>query len=205
MAQAEQRRRSGKGVAEQASETLDDAASKAQETAVQLKEQGSERVRSQLDQRSTQAGEQMRSLAAALRRSEAQLAQEGGSGTQLTGQVAERVDRLGAYLQQTTSDDLIRDVERFARRRPWMLAGLGTLAGLAAARFVKASSEQRYGPYRQSLGARYGSPAAAGAAGAGLRPSLPAGPEIWEEPATAHPSGSDEGLRHQPRRLTGTR
>ena len=42
----------------------------------------------------------------------------------------------------------MRDVEDFARRRPWMLAGLGMLGGVAAARFVKASSEQRYSDYR---------------------------------------------------------
>jgi hypothetical protein len=41
----------------------------------------------------------------------------------------------------------MRDVEGFARRRPWMLAGLGLLGGVAAARFVKASSEKRYGAY----------------------------------------------------------
>jgi hypothetical protein len=40
------------------------------------------------------------------------------------------------------------DIETFARRRPWMLAALGMLAGVAAARFMKASSEQRYGDYR---------------------------------------------------------
>jgi ElaB/YqjD/DUF883 family membrane-anchored ribosome-binding protein len=149
MAQAGQGSGSGKRLAEQASETLDDAASKAQEKAVALKEQGSDRVRQQFDQRSTQAGKQVRSVAGALRRANEQLAQEGGSTTQLTGQVADRIDRLGAYLERASSDELIRDVESFARRRPWILAGMGTLAGLAAARFVKASSEQRWGSYRQ--------------------------------------------------------
>jgi hypothetical protein len=33
-----------------------------------------------------------------------------------------------------------------------MLAGLGLLGGVAAARFVKASSEQRYGDYRRARG-----------------------------------------------------
>ena len=31
-----------------------------------------------------------------------------------------------------------------------MLAGVGMLAGVAAARFMKASSEQRYGDYRRT-------------------------------------------------------
>jgi hypothetical protein len=49
----------------------------------------------------------------------------------------------------------MRDLETFARRRPWMLAGLGMLAGVAAARFMKASSEQRYGDHRRSSGEQW--------------------------------------------------
>jgi hypothetical protein len=137
-----------KGVAEQAADTLDDVSNKAQQTALQLKDQGSSRVRQEFDQRSTKAGQQVRSLADALRRGTAQLEQQRGGSTQLTEQVADRVDRFGAYLERTSSDELIRDVESFARRRPWMVAGLGSVAGLALARFVKASSEHRYGSYR---------------------------------------------------------
>ena len=39
---------------------------------------------------------------------------------------------------------MLRDVEDFARRRPWIVAGIGLAAGLAASRFLKASSERRY-------------------------------------------------------------
>ena len=44
-------------------------------------------------------------------------------------------------------DQLLRDAEEFARRRPWMVAGMGLVAGLAASRFLKASSERRYGSF----------------------------------------------------------
>ena len=39
----------------------------------------------------------------------------------------------------------MRDIETFARRQPWLLAGLGVLAGATAARFMKASSVRRSG------------------------------------------------------------
>jgi hypothetical protein len=116
-----------------------------------LREQGSARLRDQFDRRSTQAGTQVRSLAEALRRSGNDLRNEGnGNAAQVTGQAADRIERLGTYLEQKRGDELMRDVERFARRRPWMLAGLGMLAGVGAARFMKASSEQRYGVYGTS-------------------------------------------------------
>jgi ElaB/YqjD/DUF883 family membrane-anchored ribosome-binding protein len=139
------------GLADRASEKVQDAASVAQEKASELREQGSARLRDQFDQRSTQAGSQVRSLAEALRRSGNDLSNEGNSNAaQVTGQAAERIERLGSYLEQKRGDELMRDIETFARRRPWMLAGLGVLAGVAAARFMKASSEQRYGDYHRS-------------------------------------------------------
>ena len=139
------------GLASQASAKVEDAASLAQEKASELREQGSARMRDQFDKRSTKAGSQVRSLAAALRRSGNDLSHEGnGDASQLTTQAAERIERVGSYLEQKSGDELMRDIERFARRRPWMLAGLGMLAGVAAARFVKASSEQRYNEDRET-------------------------------------------------------
>jgi len=139
------------GLADQASEKMQDAAAVAQEKASELRDQGSARLRDQLDQRSTDAGSQVRSLAQALRRSGNELGSDGNTkAAQLTGHAADRVERLGTYLEQKSGDELMHDVERFARRRPWMLAGLGVLAGVAGARFMKASSVQRYGDYRRS-------------------------------------------------------
>ena len=40
---------------------------------------------------------------------------------------------------------MLTDLERFARRRPWVTAGAGVLAGFVASRFVKASADRRYG------------------------------------------------------------
>jgi hypothetical protein len=152
------------GLAGQASEKVQDAASATQEKASELREQGSARLRDQFDQRSNQAGSQARSLAEALRRSGNDLNGEGnGNVPQLTGQAAERIDRLGSYLEQKSGDELMRDIEAIARRRPWMLAGLGMLAGVAAARFMKASSEQRYGDYRRTSGQQWPSGQGVGA------------------------------------------
>jgi ElaB/YqjD/DUF883 family membrane-anchored ribosome-binding protein len=139
------------GLASQASAKVGDAASLAQEKASELREQGSARLRDHLDERSTKMGSQVRSLATALRRSGNDLSDEGnGNASQLTTQAADRIERVGSYLEQKSGAELMGDVEKFARRRPWLLAGLGMAAGLAAARFVKASSEQRKDENRES-------------------------------------------------------
>jgi ElaB/YqjD/DUF883 family membrane-anchored ribosome-binding protein len=144
------------GLTDQASAKVQDAASAVQEKASELREQGSARLRDQFDRRSNQAGSQVRSLAEALRRSGSDLSNEGNrGGARLAEQAADRIDRVGGYLEQKSSDELMRDIETFARRRPWTLAGLGMLAGVAAARFLKASSEQRYGDYRRRSGQQW--------------------------------------------------
>jgi hypothetical protein len=133
------------GLTEQASVKAQEVTSVAQEKAMELREEGSMRLRDQLNQRSTQAGSQVRSVAEALRKSGSELRTEGNSNAgRLTSEAADRLERLATYLEEMRGEEIMRDVESFARRRPWMLAGLGLLAGAATARFMKASSEQRY-------------------------------------------------------------
>lgn len=134
------------GLVGQVASQTEDAAAKAQEKAVELKEQGRNKLSETLDERTTQAGGQARQVALALRRSGEQLREE-GDGQQVAGMTegaAERIERFGGYLEQRSGDELLRDVEDFARRRPWMVAGIGLAVGLAASRFLKASSERRY-------------------------------------------------------------
>lgn len=133
------------GLTEKASASVQDAASTAQEKAGELKQRGQYRLADQLDERSTQAGTQARTMAQAIRQSSEQLRQEGkDTPARLVEQAADRIESLGSYLEAKGGSEMLRDVEDFARRRPWFLAGIGLAAGLAASRFLKASSERRY-------------------------------------------------------------
>ena len=84
-----------------------------------------------------------------LRQSSTQLLSAGEGSSQqvahLTDSRPNSVERFGGYLERASGEELLRDAEDFARRRPWMVAGIGLVAGLAASRFLKASSERRYG------------------------------------------------------------
>jgi hypothetical protein len=136
------------GLAGQATDRAQEAASVAQEKAADLKQQGSARLRDQLDQRSTEAGSQARAVASSLRSSSESVRGDGNDGAaRLLEQAGGQIDRLGGYLEQKSGDEMMRDIENMARRRPWMIAGVGLLAGIAIARFVKASSEGRYESY----------------------------------------------------------
>jgi len=147
------------GIVDQAKSELGDAASNVQEKAVELKEQGRGKLAETLDRRTTEVGGQALEAAKVLRQSGTQLqTQAEGNGQQvahLAELAADRVEQLGAYLKRADGDQMLRDVEDFARRRPWMVAGFGLVAGLAASRFLKASSERRYGAPDSSTASRY--------------------------------------------------
>jgi ElaB/YqjD/DUF883 family membrane-anchored ribosome-binding protein len=143
------RETSSENLVEQTKSELADAATTVQDKAVELKDQGRGKLEEILDRRTTEAGGQVRHVARVLRQGSGEMRTQGDRAEQQVSQAAdwaaERVERLGGYLEQTNGDHLLRDAEEFARRRPWMVAGMGLVAGLAASRFLKASSERRYG------------------------------------------------------------
>jgi ElaB/YqjD/DUF883 family membrane-anchored ribosome-binding protein len=167
------------GLVDQAKTELGDVASDVQDKAVELKDQGRGKLRETLDRRTSDVGEQAQQAAQVLRQSSTQLA----SGTQgssqpvihLTEMAADQVERFGGYLERASGEELLRDAEDFARRRPWMVAGIGLVAGLAASRFLKASSERRYRTVEASGSAHKYSYSTQSPAGGGYQPATTGG------------------------------
>ena len=58
--------------------------------------------------------------------------------------MADRGERLGAYLRRADGDQILRDVEDFARKQPWLMVGGSAVAGFLASRFMKATSRERF-------------------------------------------------------------
>jgi hypothetical protein len=109
-----------------------------------------EMVRQQVDQRATQVGEEVTSVAEELRGVSEHLREDNPRSAGLAGQVADKAEGLGSYLRESDADALLSDAEDLGRRQPWLVLGGGLLLGLAAARFLKASSQQRYQADRSS-------------------------------------------------------
>jgi hypothetical protein len=109
------------------------------------------KIRDQIDARSTQAGEQVSATAMALRSGAEELYRQGNeSAGDAAQRAAAQAERLGSYLKAADADRILSDVEDVARRNSWAVAVGGVVAGVAAARFLKASSGRR------SPGAQYG-------------------------------------------------
>jgi hypothetical protein len=130
-------------VAGEAQEKARDAAGRAQQS-----------VRQQIDGRATKAGEQVAGAAQDLRSVGEELRKQGKeTPAKLADSAAEQTEKVGSYLKESGPDEMLHDVEELGRQRPWAVLAGGLMLGVAAARFLKASSRSRY---QQERGARPG-------------------------------------------------
>ena len=131
--------------AEQAQEKTQEVAGQAREKAQEAAGQARSRVQEQIDQRSTQAGEQITLAGSDLRSVGRELRNQGrDTPARLAEKAADRVEHVGGYLVESDGDRILHDVEEFGRRQPLALLAGGLVLGIAAARFLKASSSRRY-------------------------------------------------------------
>src|SRR5690242_18923726 len=133
------------GVKEQAQEKAQEVREQAGQQVRKATGQARDRMRDQVDQRSTQAGDQVHQHASDLRDVAHQLRQQGKEGpANIADQVADRAERAGSWLRDSDADQILGDVEDFARSNPWAVAAGGLALGFAASRLLKASSSRRY-------------------------------------------------------------
>jgi hypothetical protein len=135
----------GGSTSEQVKEQVREQAQVAQERARGAAGQTRSRLRDQVDQRSTRAGERLAGTAADVRSVAEELRrQDKDTPARLAEQAAGQTDRVADYLKGASGERILRDVEDFARRRPWAVAAGGLALGFTASRFLKASSSRRY-------------------------------------------------------------
>lgn len=136
-------------VREKAQEVAGQAQEKAQEAAGQARGM----VQEQVDQRSTQAGERVSTSAQDLRSVGEELRKQGkDTPARYAEKGADQAERLGSYLKEADADTILSDIEDFGRRQPLAVLAGGLVVGIAAARFLKASSRGRYRSRVGSLG-----------------------------------------------------
>ena len=156
-------------VAGQAQEKARGAAAKAQET-----------VQQQVDERTNQAGEKISGTADDVRSVAGELRKQGKDGpAKLADQAADQAEKVGSYLSGTGPEKMLHDVEDFGRERPWALLAGGLALGAVAARFLKASSRNRYQQQGSGSAGGYKGGAPYSTGGDGSTPKFPStGPPV---------------------------
>ena len=116
-----------------------------QEVTEQAKSQTREQMRSQINERSTQVGDQAATCSEGGSAWQRAASDEGNDrAAKVIDAVADRGERLGAYLRRADGDEILRDIEDFARKQPWLMVGGSAVAGFLASRFMKATSRERF-------------------------------------------------------------
>jgi hypothetical protein len=139
------------GALQQAQEKVGEGVEQAKQTAGGF-------VRSQVDERSTQLGEQLQGAVQALQQAGETMKQEGTPGTQLVERATSQVERTARYLSESDGRRLLNDLERFGRGNPWGVIAGGVVLGFLGARFLKASSAKRFEEYRTTYYGQVRSP-----------------------------------------------
>ena len=97
---------------------------------------------------------------------------------------ADQLDRFSTSLRERDINEIVDDVQRFARRQPALFIGAAFAAGMLAARFLKSSSNDRDYPAMPQYGqrqTRYGTPSSTTGPAFGTPSSAPA-PAITSTP-----------------------
>lgn len=133
-------------------------AQQGQQKASQAAEQGRQKAEGQIAVQKERAADQLEGVSRALRQTGSQLReQDQASFGNYVEQVAGQTDRLSRFLHEKEADQLVGEVEDFARNKPALFLGGAFALGALAARFVKSSAGERQyfdvGGRAQELGA----------------------------------------------------
>ena len=191
---------SEQGATAQAKDKAQEVAGQAQEKAHEAAGQARNRLRTQIDDRSTQAGQRVTSQASDLRSVGEQLRQQGKEQpAKVADQAADRIESVGNYLTHSDADRILHDVEDFARSNPWAVMAGGLALGFVASRVLKASSHDRY-EYRSATGSIQDRPALPRRTSYGQRygTGVYGGEERFTRPTPANPAPEGIGGPGQP-------
>ncbi len=132
------------GLADGLKQSLGNAAETAMDAGRETIGAAQGRIRSLLEQQTDRAADRLDGVAGVLHKAADQLKTENnGTVAHFAEQAADRMDRVADRLRQSSLDDLVGEVEGFARRQPELFIGGAFALGFLAARFVKSSGERR--------------------------------------------------------------
>jgi hypothetical protein len=128
----------GGDVARPAGSTGESLLTDAKNAVGHMAEGAKDQVVTRVEAQKDKAAEKIGSVAGALRAAGEPLA-EIGPLPDLAGRAADQIESIAEYVQSRTVGDIVREVERFARREPAIFLGAAFGMGLLAGRFLKSS------------------------------------------------------------------
>jgi hypothetical protein len=187
-----------KGIGAQATQAARDLKDRATHTAKEIVSGAESKLRTVAEEQKVAGAGRVSTIASAIRRTADELEGELPQAAHYVRGAATELQNLSDGVRGRDINELLRDVQDFARRQPAAFLGASVLAGFVAVRFLKSSSQPAAGGAmnkESSFGAesQEGSATESGYRTGGARPS-----ELPTSGQTTAPQGGEAGIRSTP-------
>lgn len=136
-------------IAGTAQQKVSETASAAKEQAVRTATRVGEQAKNTVDARMSDVAQELGSVADVVRQTTQEVGGDNQTLTHYGDRIAEQIEGVSSYLDQHSIDDVLSDVQNFARRQPAVFLGGAFMLGIMVGRFLR-SSESRHLRYDES-------------------------------------------------------
>lgn len=158
-------------VAGQAQQKVSEVTSTAKEQAKRAAAQVTEQAKTTADTRLNDVAQEVNSVAEAVRQTSLEVSGESETVARYGERIADQLESVSSYLNEKGVEDVLTDLQDFARRQPAVFLGGAFMLGMVVGRFIRSSGGNRYSgmegqgyydteyrsstPYSSSTGSRY--------------------------------------------------
>ncbi len=142
----------GKTAVDKAQEVVVNAQDKVNETAGIAKEQAKkaaaqvgEQAKTTVDSRMSDVAHELGSVAEAVRQTSYEIGGESQTVSRYGERLAEQLDGISTYMNEKGVEDVLTDLQGFARRQPVVFLGGAFMLGIVAGRFFRSSGARQLG------------------------------------------------------------
>ncbi len=127
-------------------EKMSETTAAAKEQAKRAASQVSEQAKHTVDSRMSDVGHEIGSVADAVRQTSAEMGGESETLSKYGDRLAEQLEGISSYLNEKGVEDVLTDLQDFARSKPVVFLGGAFMLGIMAGRFIRSSGD-RYNEY----------------------------------------------------------
>lgn len=132
-------------MAVKAGEKVSETASVAKEQAKRTAAQVGEQAKSTVDSRMSDVAGELGSVAEAVRQTTYEIGGESQTVARYGERIAEQLEGVSSYLNEKGIEDVLGDLEGFARRQPAVFLGGAFMLGMVVGRFIRSSGNNAMG------------------------------------------------------------
>jgi hypothetical protein len=136
---------------DKAQEVAGAAQQKVSETAAAAKDQAArtatrvgEQAKNTVDARMSDVAQELGSMADVVRQTTHDVGGDNQTIARYGDQIAEQIEGVSSYLDQHSIDDVLNDIQNFARRQPAVFLGGAFMLGIMVGRFLRSSESRLY-------------------------------------------------------------